>query len=33
MLFTQLMNNMLVELGPIEWDKFKKALLGMYFPR
>ena len=30
---TQWKDNRSVELGPIELEEFKEALLGMYFPR
>ncbi|XP_049348188.1 uncharacterized protein LOC125812755 [Solanum verrucosum] len=31
--FTQWKANRKVEMGPIEWDEFKGAFLGKYFPR
>ena len=31
--YTQLKYNRLVESGPIEWEEFKEAFLGKYFPR
>mgnify|MGYP002555469830 CR=1 FL=1 len=31
--YTQWKDNRLVESGPIEWEEFKEAFLGKYFPR
>ena len=31
--YTQRKDNTLVESGPIEWEEFKEAFLGKYFPR
>ena len=33
MWYTKLKGNRPVESGPIEWDEFKEAFLGNYFPR
>ena len=31
--YTQRKDNTLEESGPIEWEEFKEAFLGKYFPR
>ena len=31
--YIQWKDNRLVESGPIEWEEFKEAFLGKYFPR
>ena len=31
--YTQWMDNRPEESGPIEWEEFKEAFLGKYFPR
>ena len=31
--YTKWKDNRTVELGPIQWEEFKEAFLGMYFPR
>ena len=33
MWYIQWKDNRSVESGPIEWEEFKEALLGKYFPR